>query len=261
MDITQVQKNFTHFKQLAEQPNPDVNKAKELLNHLKIDLIHLSSPTQSDHSEKVVKECLLARDILEIAALYSVKVRDISAFERFYAQLTTFYQDYKKYIQPSALQYNIIGLHLMKCLATQNAPKFHSELELIPFDMLSNPFIKFPLLVEKSIAEGSYQKVLSSRSQVPSEHYLVFIDLLSNSMREDIANCIERSFKYLTLKEAQKVLQVASLDQLSEYIKKRGWKVDGDKILFDSGPQQIEIPSTQLIHQTIHYAKELERIV
>eukprot|EP01133_Synstelium_polycarpum_P010887 gene10887-12687_t len=262
MDFSQTQKNYTLFKQMADQPNVDAQKANELLIQLKIALIHIATPTTNskDQSDQIVKECTLARDILETAALYSVKQRDIKSFERFFAQLTTYYHDYAKFIKPSPLQYNIIGLNLMKQLATQNTAKFHSDLELVPCDQLENPFIKYPLLVEKSITEGSYQRVLASRSQVPSEHYLVFIDVLSVAMKEDIANCSEKSFKYLTLTEAQKLLQFTPA-QLTEYAQKRGWKISGDKVLFDSGPANTDIPSLQLINQTIHYAKELERIV
>jgi 26S proteasome regulatory subunit N12 len=34
-------------------------------------------------------------DVLEIGAFYSVKVKDIAAFERYMAQLYTFYLDYR----------------------------------------------------------------------------------------------------------------------------------------------------------------------
>ncbi|EGG24757.1 26S proteasome regulatory subunit S14 [Cavenderia fasciculata] len=260
LDFSSTESNFTQFKKLVEGGSTDTKKINELLVLLKIAIIQASIPTEKDHNQQIVKETLLVREILECGALYSIKQKDIKAFDRFYAQLTPYYYDFQKYIQPSPLQYNIIGLHLMKLLATHNTPRFHAELEIIPDSMLDNPFIKYPLLVEKSITEGSYQKVLSSRSQVPSEHYLVFIDLLSDSMKEDIANCSEKSFKYLSLNEAQQLLQF-NPQQLNDFIVKRGWKVQGDKIIFQSGSSSVEIPSQQLIAQTLHYAKELERIV
>ncbi|GAM29147.1 hypothetical protein SAMD00019534_123230 [Acytostelium subglobosum LB1] len=261
VDFTNTQKNYQAFKQLAEAQSTDQAKANTLLAQLKIALIQLATPSQTEHNDQVLKECVLARDILESAALYTVKQRDIKAFDRYYSQLTPYYNDYKKFIQPSAQQYSIIGLNLMKLLATNQTARFHADLELIPSDLHTNQFIRFPLLVEKSISEGSYQKVLVCRSQAPSEYYGIFVDLLSDTMKEDIANCIEKSFKYLTVTEAQKVLQINSVDQLNQYVQKRGWKVQGDRILFDSGPAQVEIPSIQLIRQTLQYAKELERIV
>lgn len=81
-------------------------------------------------------------------------------------------------------------------------------------------------------------------------------------IREDIANCSEKSFKTLSLKDAEKVLLFNDNNQFQQYIKERNWKVQGDVIQFGNNDNQtVEIPSLQLIHQTLHYAKELERIV
>lgn len=41
------------------------------------------------------QELLLARDILELGAQYSIAAKDIPSFERYMAQLKCYYFDYK----------------------------------------------------------------------------------------------------------------------------------------------------------------------
>ncbi|KAM9984768.1 hypothetical protein ACTFIY_009181 [Dictyostelium cf. discoideum] len=263
MDFSSIEQNLNNFKKLVAG-NSDKAQITPVLVQLKLAAtIHLEKPTSlSNVSDKVKKDLVLAREILELISLYSIKIKDIDSFERTFNQLKTYYYDYKSIIAPSTLEYQIIGLNLMRLLAKHKTSEFHSEIELIEFNNLDNPFIKFPLLVEKSITEGSYNKIIQSRSGVPSEYYQVFLDILADSIKEDIANCSEKSFKTLSLKDAEKVLLFNDNNQFQQYIKERNWKVQGDVIQFGNNENQsVEIPSLQLIHQTLHYAKELERIV
>ena len=50
-------------------------------------------PTGDFNASK--KELIIARDVLEIAVVYSVVTKDIPAFERYMAQLKCYYFDYK----------------------------------------------------------------------------------------------------------------------------------------------------------------------
>ena len=40
--------------------------------------------------------------------------------------------------------------------------------------------------------EGSYNKVLSLKGNVPAESYNYFFDILLNTVREEIASCLEK---------------------------------------------------------------------
>ncbi|KYQ90221.1 26S proteasome regulatory subunit S14 [Tieghemostelium lacteum] len=260
MDFDKLANDLNEFKKLVDsQSNPKENKQiQELLGKLKIgSIIHLQS-------NKDKKNLTLARDIFEAIALYSIHIIDIESFVRYYTQLKIYYFDYKKLLEPSQHEYTIIGLNLMRLLAEHKNSEFHSELEIIPLDRQENPFISFPLSIEKSIAEGSYYKVINSKSDVPSKYYQIFIDILSTALREDIAKCSEKSFKSLSLQSAEKVLLLNSPQQLQQYIQSRQWSVQGDRIQFHNEPlpsNASDIPSLQLINQTLYYAKELERIV
>lgn len=64
--------------------------------------------------------------------------------------------------------------------------------------------------------------------------------------------------------DLQGLLMFASPKELAEFAESRGWSIDGSTVTFskmeDETPAQ-KLPSTQLIQETLAYAKELERIV
>ena len=62
----------------------------------------------------------------------------------------------------------------------------------LPCSELSNIYIKHPVSLEQYIMEGSYNKVLSLKGNVPAESYNYFFDILLNTVREEIASCVEK---------------------------------------------------------------------
>ncbi len=99
------------------------------------------------------------------------------------AQLQTYYNDHSN-LPASPLKYNLIGLNLL-CLLSQNRiSDFHTALETIdPEQLHNNPAIQHSIKLEQSLMEGSYNRVWSSRSDVPSKEYLFFIDILMDTIR------------------------------------------------------------------------------
>jgi 26S proteasome regulatory subunit N12 len=258
-------KLFDDFKQSFDKPTPDLERCKHLMGQLKIGLMQLSIPlpgsAQLDLAQHQ-KELLLAREILEHAVLLSVKTKDIPSFERYIAQVKTYYYDYGKNLPPSQRQYPILGLNLLRLLAQNRIAEFHAELELIPLEMHQNVYIRHPIMLEQYIMEGSYHKVRNARADVPVDTYTFFTDILMETIRDEIAECSEKAFTHLPLPETQRLLQIPDTMSLNEYINKRGWAVYGDGVVFQKpAVTKAEIPSMQLIHETLTYAKELERIV
>merc|ERR1712100_283285 len=188
---------------------------------------------------------LLARSILETATLLSAKKRDMDAFSRNMAQLKPYYQS-KSFsnLEESPMQYTILGLNLLRLLAGNQIADFHTELELIPTDMLDNTFINHPVLLEQYLMEGSYTKIIASRNEV--------------------ASCSERAYPHLVTKQACKLFMFEE-NELVEFSKARGWKIEGDRIVFPEPEEEEEdkggIPANKVIKRTLLYAKELERIV
>eukprot|EP00026_Physarum_polycephalum_P011718 Phypoly_transcript_11959.p1 GENE.Phypoly_transcript_11959~~Phypoly_transcript_11959.p1 ORF type:complete len:266 (-),score=33.02 Phypoly_transcript_11959:84-881(-) len=257
-------KLFEDFKQQLNKP--DLVQAKVLVDQLKLALLKLSIPlpgSKALESAELQKELLLAREILEHAVLLSVKTKDIPAFERYFAQVKPYYFDYAKYLPPSQRQFSTIGLNLLRLLAQNRIAEFHSELELLPLEQHQNVYIRHPIALEQFIMEGSYHKVRSARADVPAESYTFFMDILMDTVRSEIADCSERAFQSLPVAEAVKLLQVKDQAQLLSFSQdKRDWTLSGSNVIF--GKPEVsknEIPSRQLIQETLTYAKELERIV
>lgn len=106
------------------------------------------------------QELLLARDILEIGAQWSIEAKDIPSFERYMSQLKCYYFDYKSLLPESAFKYQLLGLNLLFLLSQNRVAEFHTELELLPADHIqSDVYIRHPLSIEQYLIEGSYNKV------------------------------------------------------------------------------------------------------
>jgi 26S proteasome regulatory subunit N12 len=79
--------------------------------------------------------------------------------------------------------YMLLGLNLLRLLAQNKIAEFHTELELIDPEALTNLYIKHPIQVEQCLMEGSFNKVGNSRANVPAEEYGFFIDILMETIR------------------------------------------------------------------------------
>ena len=77
-----------------------------LLGQLKISLTCLSFlPVSGDQqAESSIQELTVSRDTLEIGAQFAVSLGDIPMFERYMAQLQTYYYDYSGSLPDSAFK-------------------------------------------------------------------------------------------------------------------------------------------------------------
>ena len=97
------------------------------LAQLKMSLTGLTFLPTGD--EASTKEAAVCRDTLEIGAQHAVSLGDTKMFERYMAQLLTYYYDYNNALPDSAFKYQLLGLNLL-CLLSQNrVSEFHTELE------------------------------------------------------------------------------------------------------------------------------------
>ncbi|XP_062511600.1 26S proteasome non-ATPase regulatory subunit 8-like [Corticium candelabrum] len=233
-----------------------------LLPQLKLSLTSLGFLAAAK-KQPTVQELIIARDGLEIGALWSIEKSDIPTFERYMAQLRCYYSDYKDSLPKSAYQYELTGLNLLSLLAQNRLAEFHIELEVLPPDDLSdNVYLRHPIALERYLMEGSYNKIFLSRGNVPSETYNFFIDMLVDTVREEIASCAEKSYQQLDRREATKMLFLDSEEDMDKIAESRCWELRNGFYCFDQREKMdVAIPSIQVIHQTLEYARELERIV
>ncbi|XP_078000731.1 26S proteasome non-ATPase regulatory subunit 8-like [Glandiceps talaboti] len=250
-------------KEWAKKP-ANLDKCGDILGKLKIMLLSLQFlPT--DESGPTKQELIIARDILEIGAQWSILKKDIPSFERYMAQLKTYYLDYQGDLPESPYRYQLLGLNLL-CLLSQNRlAEFHTELELLPAkEIHSNIYIKHPVSMEQYLMEGSYNKVFLAKGNVPADSYNYFIDILLGTIRDEIAACAEKAYEKIAFSEAARMLFYQKQKDMRDYATKRGWNTGKDNYFhFQNEEKETEetIPSNEIAKQAIEYARELEMIV
>jgi len=223
-------------------------------------------PPLFEQTPTATDELTLAREVLEHATLFAVSQQDDAAAERNFNQLRPYYSDCAGMIPPSPRQALLTGLNLLRLLVQNRIAEFHTELELIPPEAHTDTHVAFCLDLESSLMEGAYNKILAASTAIPTPDYAHFMTMLNATVRDEIAACMERAYKHLNTNDAARLLSVKPGKELDEFANERGWvkRGDGNAFVFreeTAPPNAKDIPSMQLINQTLLYAKELERIV
>jgi 26S proteasome regulatory subunit N12 len=101
------------------------------------------------------------------------------------------------------------------------------------------------------------------KDNVPSQSYTFFINNLLDTIRDEIASCMEKAYEQISLKECAKMLQ-SDVKWTKQYITNRGWNLGKDDIVrFQVGEKKEndELPTEDLAKMSITYAREMEQIV
>mmetsp|Transcript_32129 Transcript_32129/g.79403 ORF Transcript_32129/g.79403 Transcript_32129/m.79403 type:complete len:266 (+) Transcript_32129:233-1030(+) len=244
----------------------DSVKTASLLGTLKVAITAFPAlPPTFAQTATAQDELLLARELLEYAVLFSVSQKDEAAVERNFNQLRPFYTDCAHMLPPSPQEYLVTGLNLLRLLVQNRIAEFHTELETLSPAALADKHIKHPVDLEQHLMEGAYNKIVKAQGALPAPDYAHFMSLLSATVRDEIAACMEKAYATLTLAAAAKLLNIP-MAEMAAFVEKREWTLSagGDTLVFReeaAAPSAKDIPSMQLINQTLLYAKELERIV
>ncbi|VEN40417.1 unnamed protein product [Callosobruchus maculatus] len=267
-NMSKVNEVSTLYKQLKSEwntSNPNLSKCGKYLSDLKLELTHLMFlPTSNASASK--QELLFARDVLEIGVQWSIAANDIPSFERYMAQLKCYYFDYKNQLPESSFKYQLLGLNLLFLLSQNRVAEFHTELELLPADHIQNDvYIRHPLSIEQYLIEGSYNKIFLAKGNVPAKSYNFFMDILLDTIRGEIAGCLEKAYEKISLKDVARKLCLPNEEAAKQFaIKNKSWKLGKDNF-FHFIPEVKKthepIPSSELALQAVEYAKELEMIV
>lgn len=202
---------------------------------------------------------------LECGVFLAVHAEDLDTFSRHMHQLQPLYS-----VLPTMPRRNhITGLNLMALLVTASSSEFHSELELLQDDQLSDPCIQFPIAVERKFMVGIYDEILSMA--LPHPTYQFFMDQLASTVRDAIADCIEVSYTNLTVQQAAEIMKFDHATELRDFMdyvetSREDWIIENDTITFQpslvgAAMTTQDIPSQQLIQQSLTYATEMERII
>merc|ERR1711879_824988 len=93
-------------------------------------------------------------------------------------------------------------------------------------DLLNNIYIRHPVSIEQYLMEGSYNKIFLSKANLPSERCKFFIEVLSNTIRDEIAECMEKSYQCISLQEAASILFFEDKAQVKQYAQQRQWQLE-----------------------------------
>lgn len=117
-------------------------------------------------------------------------------------------------IPDSQKMYAILGLYLLYLLSYNKISEYHTEIELIPIQEQGNVYINVPVSLEQHFVEGSYNKILNSKQNVPLEAYHFFINKFVDAIRYEVARSAEKAYESLKLSDVQKMFMIESTNDL-----------------------------------------------
>eukprot|EP00188_Purpureofilum_apyrenoidigerum_P005808 Plantae.Rhodophyta-Purpureofilum_apyrenoidigerum.ctg7999.p1 GENE.Plantae.Rhodophyta-Purpureofilum_apyrenoidigerum.ctg7999~~Plantae.Rhodophyta-Purpureofilum_apyrenoidigerum.ctg7999.p1 ORF type:complete len:266 (+),score=55.22 Plantae.Rhodophyta-Purpureofilum_apyrenoidigerum.ctg7999:171-968(+) len=258
---------LSELENLMSQESPDLKRCRDLVTKLKVGLVNLPEMSSGAILNETSADVLLiARQTYEKAAGLSILCEDTQGFYRNVALLKDYYLDYAQLLPESKSRDLIIGLHLLLLLAQNRIAEFHTELELVPEESRQDQYIKFPIRLEQFLTEGSYAKLTAAKDHIPEKSFAFFMELLMGTVRDEIARSSESAYEELPYSEAQRILDVETVEELENYAARQGWKYDGSIIRFthkEETPEEESIEQSVLetIERSLQYAVELERIV
>lgn len=273
---------MTALEVLATQFTTAYNEAKyeaagKLIPKIKIELAknNLIIPTKAISAPDLVA----ARHVLETAVFVSIYLRDDAEFSRLIAQLRPFYRK-ELGIPVSSNKNKIIALYLLVLLSRNEIAEFHTELEALTsvaenLDVEKDQFLKYPVLLERWLMEGAYDKVwkaITQSSQVPSPEFAVFAETLIRTVRDEIALSAEDAYTSLPVSNARHILFFENDRDVIEFANEQpDWSIQNGVIHFPSkrdsnldaeadseGPLST---SEKIIANGLEYAKQIETII
>ncbi|GAB4816975.1 hypothetical protein N2152v2_004021 [Parachlorella kessleri] len=259
----------------------------QLADQFKLELTKLPAlPPVYEQGPNSQQQLLLARQVLELAVLLSIRQQDEAAFERNFNQLRVYYSDARRLLPPSNQEALLLSLNLLRLLVQNRIAEFHTELELLPAELQHASDVAQVTELEQWLMEGAYNKVLDARRRAVSEYYAYFLEQLSSTVRDEVASCSERAYQSLSVPDAMRMLMFSSEQEAVEYAQQRGWEASGGRLIFKTaagegggaameedqaggaangaaagGLAQGPLAAQDLIGHCLTYAKELERIV
>ncbi len=240
----------------------DFKKASNELNILKGVMMEMDSlPPMSVDTPSAEAERAAARDILELGVFLAIKSEDSSAFERGVSSVRPYYSSGAS----SENKITVIALNLLYLLVENKLADFHSELELLDDAQLNSKEIKFCTELDQHLNVGSYDQVLTSAKNPPTEYFHFFLRSLLDTVRINIGDCAAASYSKLSIGAAKSVLMFSTTEETLAFVKEEypDWTVTDKEIDLRATKvaKSEEINSQKLISQTLGYATELERIV
>lgn len=250
----------------------DYTECVKLLTPIRIELIKSgllvpNSPTINPN------DMAITRSILEIGALTSLDLQDMTEFSNYITLLRPFYSLPKETLPLSQNQNKLLSLFLLLLLTQGDLALFHVELDKfqnfgLSVDQLEqDEYLSIPIKFEKWIIDGDFIKVydaLSSSHKFPCKEFNLFEPDLLNSIRLNIAENLQSAYTSLPLENLKMLLFSKSNDEVEHFIEGFGWSLKNGVVYFSHRPTDADEEVTdekQIIRNSLGYAKEMESII
>ncbi|KAL0238157.1 hypothetical protein GEMRC1_012630 [Eukaryota sp. GEM-RC1] len=206
---------------MSKKPCP-LSQCGDLLSQLKLAALMFES-TITGNSATAEEETLLFQEILERSCLIAIHSQDPQLFLRNFHQLEGVYSS--PHLKSQSPNHNLLlACYLLSLLAENNLSEFHIKLDMLSHEIKQDPLVHFAIKLERSLMEGAYFFLNESMSNLPTPEFQPFIDLVISTTREDVAECIERSFETLPLSQVAQLLSLGEKEAV-RFVKEHGWQV------------------------------------
>jgi len=143
------------------------------------------------YSQIFHQEVFLVREALECAVFVSLRLRDSKAFAKNYEILKAHCLTFNGQFCRTKRQLLLAGSNLLRLIGEKNIQQFHIELELLPQQAFTSPYVIQPIDIEKWLTEGSYKKLLAASAAPVAPEFSYFMEILTLRIRNDLSSVME----------------------------------------------------------------------
>ena len=184
----ELKSNLNTLHTIYAQKNPQ--DANDLLSRSKLCLLQLNALLPQPTTPAA--HLAMARETLELGALFSIRHRDTDSFTRYVQQLQPFYAlPASRLPKEGGNASKITGLYLLLLLSQGDYLSFHMVLEALELagegvggGVADDDFIQYPVRLEQALMEGSYDRVWGETKgeRVPGEEFEVFSEVCDTTL-------------------------------------------------------------------------------
>ena len=267
LTLRQATELFGTLKTQLDGGNNNLEAACQTLKQLKLKLLGFPSFLNPNaKSSTKLPEFMLTREVLETAVLLYARKRDLQGFDVHYDMLRPYYskEDFVGVDAPASERRLVIsGLNLLRLLVGNRLPDFHAAFECMPRDEQNSLYIKFPVTLERYLAEGSFNKLLGARSKAPSNEYLPVLELLEQTVRAEVAKCVPSAYTKISKDGAKQLLMLQNANDVSDVASKYQWKNEADNYVFESAVARVEtvVPFKKILVEQLVHVKQIQDVI
>ncbi|XP_053992676.1 uncharacterized protein LOC128883866 isoform X2 [Hylaeus volcanicus] len=237
------------------------------------------------------------REALELSCMFHIQLKNLNEYEISWYLLEPFYINYPS-LSSNVVKASLYAFQLLKLLVDrEDTGDFHMLLQRLSLEDLKNSDIVFVVNLKQLLMSGNYRKALEIISKPPDEKFVHLCQLLIDSIRKSVADCLTNSLTEIPSSEAKSLLNLDSDNKLNMFIIKTNdryrrenficssmetpsksflchaedmgtspyfrWERCGDNIKFVAvnDTKKKCIPIDQVLEYVTGYIRELERIV